>query len=85
MQKNKTGIDYDQVADMLEGLVIDSKTFGQKVIIHKRNVYTIEKLIVEASHEQLDLLAAEAFTQEFGMEPTQDNVIIAAKKLDLIK
>ena len=78
-------IDYNQVADMLEGLVIDSKVFGQKVIIYKRDVYTIEKLIVTASEEQLDLLAAEAFSQEFGMEPTQDNVKLAAKKLDLIK
>ena len=40
--EKESHIDFYTVAGMLEGLVIDSKTFGSKVIVHSGGVYTLE-------------------------------------------
>ena len=84
--EKESHIDFYTVAGMLEGLVIDSKTFGSKVIVHNGGVYTLEKLIVEPTDFQLNILADEAFWQEFGIAPTSKNLkaiyerIAASKK-----
>ena len=83
--KKESHIDFYTVAGMLEGLIIDSKTFGSEVIVHNGGVYTLEKLIVEPTDFQLNILADEAFWQEFGIAPTAKNLkaiyeTIAARK-----